>query len=272
MSETKKEIAPAWPASTVLLLRDGADGIEVFMVVRHKKIDFAGGALVFPGGKVDDNDYADAVVGRCDGSEGLSPKAVGLRVAAIRETFEEVGFLLAREKNSADLITGGRFDQLCRDYRVPLHRGEVSIAQMLVEEDLRLACDLLIPFAHWITPERVPKRFDTYFYAVPAPQTQIPEHDGTESVDSVWIRPAVAVAEAEAGERSVMFPTRLNLNRLENGGTVDNVLVAAGEQALVTVMPTMKKADDGSRILTIPEEAGYGGSEFVVDYPGAVPG
>jgi len=267
---TPSSAAPAMPvtpvgASTVLLLRDAADGLEVFMVVRHREIDFASGALVFPGGKVDPGDEDPALGG---GGEDLASAALAFRVAAIRETFEEAGVLLARPRGDTNLIDGQRLDRIARRYREPLHDGAVTMREIVEAEDLELACDLLVPFAHWVTPEGQRRRFDTHFFLAAAPDQMTARHDGTESVDSVWIRPATALADAEAGRRTVIFPTRMNLGKLDHDNNVQAALETARGADVVTVMPTVRKTD-GGRIMQIPLEAGYGVSEVLVRYGGA---
>lgn len=264
-----KIVVEAEPASTVLMVRDGAQGLEVFMVVRHRKIDFAAGALVFPGGKIDPEDSDAALIARCAGAGTIDVATMALRVGAIRETFEEAGVLLARRRGEVDLVSGADFDAISAKYRGDLHGGAIGMAEIAEAEDLELACDLLAPFAHWITPVQVRRRFDTHFFVIPAPIAQTALHDGSESVESVWIRPADAVAEAEAGERSVMFPTRLNLNKLDRGVTVAGVLTNAAAEPVVTVLPQAERLESGERRMKIPLAAGYGASEFVVGYDGA---
>ena len=272
MTEADQALIPVTPldASTVLLTRDSDDGIEVFMVVRHSKADFASGALVFPGGKVDPED-ADPKLGERHGMKVTLPtRLMALRVAAIRETFEEASVLLARERGTPDLIGPSRQTALVRKYRIPIYEGDITMTEMINAENLELACDVLVPFAHWITPERVPKRFDTHFFLAPAPQRVDAQHDGTESVGSVWITPKTAIADAEAGHRSVMFPTRMNLSMLDQSATVADALALAATTEVVTVMPKAEKVV-GGRIMHIPIEAGYGASKFFVDYAGSMP-
>lgn len=228
--------APARPASTVLLLRDGAEGLEVFMVVRHREIEFASGALVFPGGRVEGADVALA------GGD----QAAAFRVAAIRETWEECGVLLA--------VPG----------TPPPAEGE--FARMLAARGLMPDVRGLAHFAHWITPEPVPKRFDTHFFLAAAPHGQDALHDGHEAVDSVWIRPADALADAEAGRRKVVFPTRMNLAKLARSASVAEAFAAARSRPVVTVLPQMRMAPEG-RILRIPAAADYGGEEFLAGDP-----
>jgi len=243
------------PAATILLLRDGLDGLEVFMVVRHHQIDFASGALVFPGGKVDPLDSLDSVRARADGAEELNDWEFAMRVAAIREAYEESGVLLARPEGSRELVDAQRLASLVTT-RVALNKGEIGIGDVLSMEGLRLALDLLTPFAHWITPKMMPKRFDTRFYLVAAPKDHLAIHDGSESVDSVWIRPADALEEARAGTKTIIFPTRVNVQKLGRHRTVNAALEAARASTIVTVEPRLERREDGP-LLCIPAEADY---------------
>lgn len=244
------------PAATILLLRDGTEGLEVFMVVRHHQIDFASGALVFPGGKVDKLDMAPGVRERADGMEGLDDWEFSMRVAAIREAFEESGVLLARSEQTGSLIDAGRLKKL-EHYRDPLNKGEIGIADFLAREGLRLCGDALTPFAHWITPNMMPKRFDTRFYLASAPEDHLAVHDGSESVDSVWIRPQLALQEADAGTRTIIFPTRMNVEKVGRSPNVAHAIETARKTPVVTVEPQVTKNEKGEPVLRIPAEAGY---------------
>jgi 8-oxo-dGTP pyrophosphatase MutT (NUDIX family) len=248
------------PAATILLLRDGTAGLEIFMVVRHHQIDFASGALVFPGGKVDKLDMAPGVRERADGMEGLDDWEFSMRVAAIREAFEESGVLLARNEQTGGVVDAGRLKSL-EHYRDPLNRGEVGIADFLSKEGLRLAGDMLTPFAHWITPNMMPKRFDTRFYLANAPEDHVAVHDGSESVDSVWISPLQALKEAEAGTRTIIFPTRMNVEKVGESPNVTHAIEAARNRPVVTVEPQVTKNEAGEPVLRIPKEAGYSVTE-----------
>ncbi|MBI1262866.1 MAG: NUDIX hydrolase [Rhizobiales bacterium] len=248
------------PAATILLTRDGAEGIEVFMVVRHHQIDFVAGALVFPGGKVDPLDTHESVRDRVDGVEGLDDVLMALRVAAIREAFEECGVLLARSQQSGEVIDGARLASL-QHYRDALNKSELGVGEFLEREGLRLAADMLTPFAHWITPAMMPKRFDTHFYIAAAPSDHLAVHDGHESVDSVWIRPADALKEAEAGTKNVIFPTRMNVLKLGRYANVGEAIEIARRTPVVTVIPQLEKDATGKPILRIPVEADYGVTE-----------
>ena len=245
------------PAATILLVRDGRKGLEVFLMERHAAIGFAAGALVFPGGKVDQEDSDPALLARCAGCDGLTEDEKALRVAAIRETLEESGVLLARRRGENEFVSPTELD-------ASLDAGDKhGFLRFVDRADLVLACDALVPFAHWITPERNPKRYDTHFFIAHAPVGQKAVHDGWESVESIWLPPQAAIADGEAGRRYVMFPTKLNLEKLDRSATAAEAIEAARSWRIVEVMPVTRMVD-GERILMIPEEADYGASEFVV--------
>ncbi len=255
--------APARPSATLLLVRDGASGLEVFMVQRHHQIDFATGAMVFPGGKVDAPDATSALALRCDGVAGMDDGARALRVAAIRETFEEAGVLLARQQGRSELLSGEALRGIEARHRAALNAGERTLAEIVETEDLRLACDLLVPFAHWITPVFMPKRFDTHFFLVEAPSDQLALHDGAESVDSIWLTPADAVAAREAGRRTIIFPTLMNLQKLGRSASVRAAFDAARQSPIVTVFPRVEQRS-GVATIVLPDNAGYDVTEAPV--------
>ncbi len=241
------------PSATILLIRDGANGLEVFMVKRHDQIDFAKGALVFPGGKAERSDFDSALGAHMDGAGAWSADMRALAAAAIREAFEEAGILLARDGATGALIDETRLARLDA-YRRPLEKGEFSLRDVIVKENLRLACDQLVHFAHWITPKLGPKRFDTYFFVARAPRGHAGRHDGRESVDSLWISPDEAIADTTRWK--IVFPTKLNLMKLAQSKTVDTALAAARATPPVTVEPWMEETVDGT-ILRIRSDAGY---------------
>jgi hypothetical protein len=123
------------------------------------------------------------------------------------------------------------------------------------------ALDLLVPFAHWITPLGMPKRFDTHFYLAVAPADQLGAHDGSESVDSVWVRPDEAVEGTKTGKFKLVFATERNLIKLARHNTATATLDAAKKEGVVTVLPEVVRGEK-SRQLKIPAEAGYDGSVF----------
>jgi 8-oxo-dGTP pyrophosphatase MutT (NUDIX family) len=257
--------ATARPAATIMLLRDGPVGIEVFMVVRHHAIAFAPGALVFPGGRVEEADH-DLAVGDCPNPDGLDAEALAFRVAAIRETFEECGVLLARPWGSDALIDAATLKRLEDQHRAALNAGSIGFGAVLESEGLLPATDLLVHFAHWITPSQQPKRYDTHFFLAEAPPEHLAVHDGSETVDSIWITAAQALADTEAGRFKLVFATAKNLEKLGRSGTVQEAMETARKATVVTVQPKGTKLEGTKRLLRIPEEAGYGGSEFIVEF------
>ena len=262
------------PASTILLLRDGAltsgpddnrrGEIEVFMMVRHYEIDFNSGALVFPGGSVDKGDQE--IIARPElysGGEGLDASALSFRIAAIRETFEESGILLARPRGSNTLIDAKRAGEIEIAHRSALCEGKTTFLKVLTDNGILLALDELVPYAHWITPEGMPKRFDTWFFLAAAPPEQAGAHDGKESTDSIWVSPREALAGGEGGRFKLPFPTTRNLIKLGKQSSVKDALGDSSGKPIVTVMPVMTKLN-GGRQLRIPLEAGYDGDVFEV--------
>jgi 8-oxo-dGTP pyrophosphatase MutT (NUDIX family) len=263
------EAAKARPASTILLLRDsaGPDGkgeIEVFMMVRHYEIDFNSGALVFPGGSVDAGDHD--ISGKPElyaGGAGLDAEALGFRIAAIRETFEESGILLAKPRGSSTLVDAKRAGQIEAANRAALCEGKTTFLKILIDNGMLLTLDELVPYAHWITPEGMPKRFDTWFFLAAAPPEQAGAHDGKESTDSIWVSPREALAGGESGRFKLPFPTTRNLIKLGKHRSVRAALDDARGKPIVAVMPVMTKLN-GGRQLRIPAEAGYDGEVFEV--------
>ncbi len=256
-------------AATILLLRDLEPGLEVFMVERHHRIDFATGALVFPGGKVDPADSGARLRAHCDGLEGLDDEAASVRIAAIRETFEESGVLLARPRGDEDLVSADRLAGLESRHREALCDGRIPLCDMVESEDLVLAGDLLVPFAHWVTPPNLmPKRFDTYFFLVAAPRDQLALHDGGEAVDSVWTTVDAALQAEARGERTIIFPTLANLRRLDRSRSVAQAVDAARHQPIVRVQPWVAENDSGEPTLFIPEDAGYDVTEILLSSMG----
>lgn len=245
---------PAEPAATLILLRPVAAHTEVLMQVRHSDIAFAGGALVFPGGKLEPQD-SDPALEACIDDTGVEGNLRTAKVAAIRETFEECGLMLARARGSGELVDASLVASLNED-RQRLNRGEQHFIDLLRRESLTLACDTLVHFAHWVTPEFMPRRFDTHFFLAQAPEAQEEVHDGTESVESVWIRPDEAIRAAARGRYKMLFPTRSILHRLAAERAPVDHLQIAGDTPVVTVAPRLVRRDTGT-FIRIPDDIGY---------------
>ncbi|MEW6076461.1 MAG: NUDIX hydrolase [Thermodesulfobacteriota bacterium] len=248
------------PSATIILGRDRGDAIEMFMVKRNRRIDFAAGALVFPGGRVDVDDTAPGVIRRCGGAMNQCREPdPGFYVAAIREVYEESGILLVREGGAATIISPERLAGF-EDKRRALCAGELKFSELLENEDLYPACDRLTPFAHWITPEFMPKRFDTWFFVADAPDGQVGSHDGSESVDSLWITPADVLTGASGGRFMVIFPTRMNIAKMARFCCLDEARSYCLEHPAIPVLPRMEQRAGGP-VLCIPAEADYGLTE-----------
>src|SRR5258707_1894518 len=234
------EIVSSRPASTILLLRDAAAKreIEVFMMVRHYEIDFNSGALVFPGGSVDKGDQEIIATRELySGGEGLDEATLSFRIAAIRETFEESGILLARPKGSKALVDARRASEIETAHRADLCDSKISFLKVLTDNGLVLALDELLPYAHWVTPEGMPKRFDTWFFLAAAPPEQAGAHDGRESTDSICVSPREALAGGESGRFKLPFPTTRNLIKLGHNPNGKAALDDVRGKPVVTVMP-----------------------------------
>jgi len=247
------------PSATVVIGRNTPDDYEIFMIVRHQKSAFAGGALVFPGGKVNESDYYQGIEERCDGVEDLSQEEISVRVAAIRETYEESGILIARPKGGDEMISSDQLSSF-ESYRRKLTKDEMTIKQFLETEDLVLTLDQLTLFAHWITPETSPKRYDTLFFLTKAPPEHSGQHDGMESVDSVWLTPEKVLEEHYAEKRTVMFPTRMNVEKLGRYKSIEETIEKTKAARVVTVRPWVENRDDG-QFLCIQPEADYDKTE-----------
>lgn len=247
------------PAATILLLRD-QPGFEVLMVKRHHQIDFASGALVFPGGKSHTGDHDPAWAEHVLGWDDHDAEQRGLRIAAIREVFEEAGILLAARRDGAPI--GGEACPM--ETRQAVDAGTTHFLDVVRDLDARLDLSRLTTFARWITPPLTPKRFDTWFYAVKAPDDQLAACDGRETVDAEWIAPAEALRLAEAGARKVIFPTRMNLKLLAEAADAADAVARAAARSLVTVQPQIQERPHG-RVLVLPPDAGYGAVEEALE-------
>lgn len=250
MSEIQKP-AETKLSATILLLRD-TPAFEVLMVKRHHQIDFASGALVFPGGKMHAGDKDLAWAEHCTGWDQFDNEQQVLRIGAIREAFEEAGILLAER------LDGSTFGEPCDlAVREAVDRGDAAFIDVVRDLGVRLRLDALTVFARWITPVMMPKRFDTWFYAVRAPSDQVAACDGRETVDAEWIAPAEILRLEAAGERTVIFPTRMNVQLLNEAKSAEDCVARAEARTLVTVLPKVEIRGD-ERYLVLPLDAGYG--------------
>ncbi len=244
----------ATPAAGLILLRD-APRLEVLMTVRHQAMGFAGGALVFPGGKIDPADRNTVWAAHCEGWDNLHTEWRAAAVAAIREAFEEAGILLARSADGGEL-DAAQADALRAAWGGRLKDSNDAFLTMVRSADLKLATDRLVRFAHWIAPPGLHKRFDTRFFAALCPARQTAAADGGEAVEAVWVAPAEALADAAAGNRRLIFPTKRKLELLALADTAEATLARAAARAVEPIMPDVAMRD-GEPWLTIPPHLGY---------------
>jgi 8-oxo-dGTP pyrophosphatase MutT (NUDIX family) len=244
------------PAATVVLLRDGVDGLETWMLRRVRQMAFAGGMSVFPGGAVDVSDAAAEVPW-----VGDDPIAVAARfecsvaearaslVAATRETFEETGVLLTRPLPSGAAFSAAALSEVRR----AVETRETDFATLLADAGLSVDATLIRPWAHWITPPIESRRFDTFFYVALLPEGVAAQADSGEAVHAEWLRPAVALAQFQAGDRPMMPPTVMTLKELDEFDRADDVLAASVGRELRPVRPKIEVLDDGTRRLALPD-------------------
>ena len=242
--------APPRDAATVTLLRDAPGGIEVYLLRRVRGMAFAGGMHVFPGGAVDPDDAGRdlawagpppsswAAAFGCD-----EPLARALVCAAVRETFEESGVLLAGP-TAHEVLSDVSTDEWEAE-RAALEAREHSLSELLVRRRLVLRADLLRPLAHWITPEVEAKRFDTRFFAARMPAGQVCRDAGSEADLRQWVRPADALSRG----LTLMRPTLAVLRELAAYDDVDSALAA--ERTIRTVLPRVVVDDDGRARLLV---------------------
>ena len=219
--------APLKQAATVLLLRDAPEGLQVLMTRRSAQASFAPGAFVFPGGGIDAQDAAAESHAQCLRRAGQDATALTWALAAIRESFEELGILLARRSD------GGHAD--AGDVQA-LDRHQNLITQCQAR-GLKLAADEVHLLAHWMTDRDMPKRFDVPFLVARMPAGQEPVADESEQFEPVWVRPADALARHEAGQMYMIFPTIRTLRRLQAYASVEAVLQACTGGPLWTSCP-----------------------------------
>jgi 8-oxo-dGTP pyrophosphatase MutT (NUDIX family) len=267
VADGQRAVAAPRDAATLILLRPADDanaaadagdaGLEVLLLCRTRAMDFAPGAYVYPGGSVDPRD-ADADIGwtgrsAAEFSELLDvppERSRALVCAAVRETFEESGVLLAGEPVPADV------GALTAD-RQALLDGALSLGDLLARHGLALRADLLIPWTRWITPEAAERRYDTWFFVAAMPDGQVADAGigaGPEADSAVWLRPSAALDAARAGEITLLPPTAVTLASLAAYRDVADVL--AQRPAITPLMPSVS-VEDGRAWLTLPDGVEY---------------
>ncbi len=271
-----RTVKPLGDAATVILVRKAAAGgpFELFLMRRQQKQAFMGGAFVFPGGRLETADTDPTLASYCEGLRPADARrllqepdlseltARGLFLAAIRETFEEAGVLLAREEDgrtidSADPERAARLTAC----RFEIHEARVTLAELALGEKLRYALDLLVPYSHWITPEAEPRRFDTRFFLAALPEGQIPIHDRMELTESRWMTPEEALAEHAADRIALMPPTLKTIEELAAFPSFDALFAAARAKEIPVILPEIFRTETGVGI-RLPNDPQYTGAAF----------
>ena len=258
---TEKAEAPMAPldAATVILTRENEKGsFDIFLMRRHKKQSFMGGAFVFPGGRVDEADCDPQLHAFADGldveearqklgeADLPADKALGLFFAAVRETFEEARILLASDAEGKPIhLTDDQHVAQWETDREKIHEGEITLTDLARKENIRFALDHLMPYSHWITPEVETKRFDTRFLVARMPGEQRPRHDAIEMTESIWLTPSEALKRQKAGNLPLMPPTLKTIEELSEFSSIDHLFSSAASRKIQTILPQAFQAEGG---------------------------
>jgi len=220
---------PIRDAATVVLLRDGTSGVEVWLLTRVARMAFAAGMTVFPGGRVEASD-ADLPWA------GAPPADAALVGAAVRETFEETGVLLG--VSGLDLGSA----------RADVEAGRLGFGELLRSHSAAVDPSGLHPWARWVTPEGEPRRYDTRFFVAALPAGAQPAAVTSEAEHAGWLGVTAALAERERGERAMMPPTLVTLGSIADCATVTDVIAAAAGRSMEPVHPVLHVDADGARV------------------------
>jgi 8-oxo-dGTP pyrophosphatase MutT (NUDIX family) len=227
------------PAATVALVRDAGRGLEVLLLQRNLDSGFVPGAHVFPGGGVDEGDHAAGLWALCAGvDDAAASRVLGMErgglaywVAAIRETFEEAGILLACEAEGGIVVVDEDRAGRLFLHRSALDSGATHLAAILRAEQLRLAADRLVYFSRWVTPEGLPRRYDTRFFLALAPPAQEAAHCNRETIAHAWMRPAEALDRHARAQMNLRTPTLKTLELFAQFGRVEALARALSDAA-----------------------------------------
>lgn len=258
-------------AATLLLARDTLRGPELLLVKRHARSAFMPNLYVYPGGALDAADCDPALshhVYGCDNPQQLAARlgepetpalAVGLLIAAVRETFEEAGLLLARHRTSGAPLDPTRHPELARRlhvYRAELNAGNIGLLSVLEAEGLVLELGALVPLARWVTPPGERRRFDARFFVARAPLHQLAMHDNAEVVDHQWMTPADILSRYQAAELSLSPPTLLTLATAARATSVDALLEDARGATIAPILPHVLPGESHTTI-TFPGDPAH---------------
>jgi 8-oxo-dGTP pyrophosphatase MutT (NUDIX family) len=245
-----EEPAPARPAATIVLLRDGDHGLEVLLLRRNRSSGFVPGAYVFPGGRVDAADAEHAVLARTEGltpahaearlelPADAEPPAIAYYLAALREAFEETGILVGLDESGSFPPTAARDAEVDR-IRDDVMEDRITFADALMRMSCRVDGRSVEYIAHWITPLPEPRRYDTRFFAARVASDATPIVDPREMTDALWITPKAALRRHEEGALPMVFPTIKTLEQLAAYPSAEAALSELGGARVRTIMPTL---------------------------------
>jgi 8-oxo-dGTP pyrophosphatase MutT (NUDIX family) len=233
-------------AATVVLLRDSPTGLQAWLLTRVTQMVFAAGMSVFPGGRVEPDDadlpFEPGAGARVAAGFGCDePTARALLGAAVRETFEETGVLLTRPPGEL------------AEARADVEAGKVAFGDLLREHGLIADAQALHPWAHWVTPEGEPRRYDTHFFIAALPPGARARDLTSEASVASWVGVDEALEQAERGERGLLPPTLMTLSSLEPYATVADAIAAAENLQIETIRPSLLRGEDGSLLVELPD-------------------
>lgn len=265
LNTTDPASVPVRDAATVIVVRQGSNSIEVCMLQRNLNSDFVGGAYVFPGGGVDAED-ADERYGRLLTKvlpQGLSESGEGLefRVAAARESFEEAGILFARDARGETIaLSDPALVERYRRHREDVDTGARKLFEICADEGLSLDLAQMSYMSRWVTPLGANRRYDTRFFVAQAPAGQTALHDDHEVIDTIWITPDDALADAREGRRTMIFPTLRTMAQLGRFDEVEALLAhVSGIGAVEPIQPEMRQSGDRIELVLSGDPEGVGG-------------
>jgi 8-oxo-dGTP pyrophosphatase MutT (NUDIX family) len=252
-------------AATVILVREAKeDSWEIFLARRHRRQSFMAGAFVFPGGQLEPSDGDPELACHLEAPDIFNPQALlqdsGLTpdkarcffVAAIRETFEEAGILLAGDE-SGNYVRFHSEEDIARyaSHRRALNSGEISFTEFIRKERIFLFPEALIPYSHWITPQSAAKRFDTYFFLARLPRGQEPVSDCAELTELLWVTPQDALLLQSSREISLMPPTLKTILELAKFSSIEELFTAAKNRIIYPILP--REFEKGVKLPHDPE-------------------
>ena len=266
MAASGQPAVPKESATVILVRSHPADAWNVFLARRHSRSSFMAEAYVFPGGQIADADRDEKLQNCISMPAGFDPRALlqddtlspetaqSLFVCAIRETFEETGILLARTRDGSPLnLTSEERNARFTAYRRELNAGRTTLGEMARLENLVFPLDALAPYAHWITPEFLPKRFSTRFFLAALPEDQSAATDQGELTDSLWARPDEVLRRYRSREIVLMPPTLKTLEELARYTCLNDLFAGTRGRAIYPILP-----EPGENMIKLPHDPEYG--------------